>query len=176
MNYKELLNRTINSAGMRNVDLIDALKGKGINITPNYLSVMRNNEDKIPSNDISRAIADICGAPTELLVIQGDLHRLEGGLKDYIEFTVKSAFNSAEIGLKMYGTKEHLDRLHSMCEADFICDYINNPDDYNTEIDRLLDGVQKGLLQDKDNHKWVLVPLANEEEIKIVDDIKDLID
>lgn len=176
MNYKELLNRTINSAGMRNVDLVDALKEKGINITPNYLSVMRNNEEKIPSNDISRAIADICGAPTELLVIQGDLDRLEGGLKNYVDFTVNSAFNSAELGLKMFGTKEDLDRLHSMCEADFICDYIDNPDVYKTEIDRLLDGIQAGLLQDKENHKWALVPLANEDEIKIVDDIKDLID
>ena len=175
MNYKDLLNRTINKAEMRNVDLIEALKERGISITPNYLSVMRNNAEKIPSNEISRAIAEICGEPTELLVIQGDLDRLEGGLKDYVDFTVKSAFNSAELGIKMYCTKEHLDKLHSMCEADFICDYINNPDNYKTEIDRLLEGIQKGLHQNKENHKWALVPLANDKEIKIVDDIKEVI-
>ena len=174
MNYKELLNRTINKANMRNVDLIEALKERGINITPNYLSVMRNNEDKIPSNEISRAIAEICGEPTELLVIQGDLDRLEGGLKQYVDFTVESAFNSAEMQMKMYGTEKQLDVLHNMCEADFICDYINNPDDYKTEIDRFLEGIKQGLLQDKESHKWVLVPLAKGEEVKIVDNLDDL--
>lgn len=171
MNYKELLNRTITRSGLKNVELIEKLKEKNISITPNYLSVLRNSDNKIPSVDISRAIAEICNAPSELLVIQGDLDRLENGLKKYIDFSIEQIFKSVNIGVSLIGTEEQKKALSEWCSADFICDFLENPNDYEKATDELLETIKNGIISKK---KYAIVPLAIGEEIRIVNDLKEL--
>lgn len=171
MNYKDLLNRTIEKSGLKNVDIIEELKKKDITITPNYLSVLRNSDNKIPSVEISRAIAEICNAHKELLVIQGELDKLEDGLKDYIDFSIRQIFKSANIGIELCGTKEQKKALKNMCSADFICDYLSVPDEYEKSVDELLDGIKKGLPIKK---QYAIVPLRTGEEIRTVDSLDEL--
>lgn len=181
MNYKELLNRTIKKSGLKNVELIEKLKEMGVTMTPNYLSVLRNDDNKIASPELSRAIAKACGEPDELLVVQGDLDRLSGYLKTYISMTVKSVIEDAKASSLRYEIEDKekaekaLSILSNMCEADFICDYVNNPDEYETAEKEWRELVKNGFA-DKIilTKKYAVVPMALDEEIRYIEDLKDL--
>lgn len=166
MNYKDLLNRTIETSGLKNIEIIAKMKDDGITITPNYFSVLRNGDNKIASDEVSRAIAKACGAPEELLVIQGQLDKTSGILKDYIEFSVsnitqtpKALLETLPDELKQRALKE----LENKCTADVICEIMSNKEFMQKTSDELFKGIKY------EKPKYALVPLGKG-EIRIVDE------
>lgn len=174
MNYRELLNRTIKRSGLKNVELIAKLKDEGVSITPNYLSVLRNDDTKIASNELSIAIAKVCGAPEELLIVQADLDRLSGPLKKYIEYTFDSTFKGARFissFLPLDEKNKVNSKMDEWCIADYIVDFINNPDDYTGASDDFLGAINQAL---NAKQKYAIVPIAPNQEVTITDDLKNV--
>lgn len=165
MNYTELLNRIIDKSGLKNIEIIEKLKDYNIKITKSYLSVLRNDTEKKASDELSRAIAEICGAPKSILVIQAQLDRSSEELKQYISFTVE---NSRKIvrtiieRLPKESQSKMMEDLDKMETADIICDAIEHPENYTTNIDELLLTMSKGK-----KPKYAIIPIASE-DIKIV--------
>ena len=69
MKYVEMLNKVIEESGLSNKEILHRMKEMGVEISANYLSIIKNNEDKIPSEEVSRAIAKACGAIDEDLLV-----------------------------------------------------------------------------------------------------------
>lgn len=86
MPYNKLLNDLINKSGLKQIEIVNKCKQMNVDITPSYLSILRKEEDRIPSEEISRAIAKICGAEDEdILVIEAYI--------DKAHPTILKAFN-----------------------------------------------------------------------------------
>lgn len=73
MPYIELLNRLISESGLTIKEVAEKCKESGQDITASYISMIRNSENKkIPSDDVSRALAKACKTKNEeSLVIEG---------------------------------------------------------------------------------------------------------
>lgn len=167
MNYKEMLNRTIKKSGLKNIELLEKLKEKGVEITPNYLSVLRNSDNKIASEEVSKAIAEVCGAPSSLLVIQGELDRCNDALKTYIEFTLGTIRGTVETLLSFMPEElkeAAMERYKTWEDADFICDVVENPDAYKQTSTDFFE-----MMPEASKKKYAVVPLAAG-DIRIVDE------
>lgn len=71
MPYAKLLNQLIEESGMTAKDVAQKCTDYGVSITPSYLSMLRNGAGKrMPSDDVSRAIARALGKDENLLVVE----------------------------------------------------------------------------------------------------------
>jgi len=170
MNYTQMLNNLIDNTGLKNIEIIEKLKEKGISITPNYLSVLKNDNSKIASDELSKAIAEVCNAKySDILVIQGQLDRLPKSIKDFIDLALEtitgSAISVADQTLKSENQTE-IDKVKSivsnMSQAELICEILENKNYYaetNKQIREIL------LPQ-----HYAIVPIAPMGQVKIIDE------
>lgn len=71
MPYAKLLNQLIEESGMTAKDVAQKCADYGVSITPSYLSMLRNGVGKrMPSDEVSRAIAKALGKDENLLVVE----------------------------------------------------------------------------------------------------------
>ena len=71
MPYAKLLNQLIEESGMTAKDVAQKCADYGVSITPSYLSMLRNGAGKrMPSDEVSRAIAKALGKDENLLVVE----------------------------------------------------------------------------------------------------------
>lgn len=158
MIYTDLLNKTIDNSGLKNIEIVEKLKEKGISITPNYLSVLRNDSNKTGSEELNKAISEICEAKyIDALNVQAYLDRADNTLKEYVKYTLDlvtqgaTAFSTTVDADK---AKNGMDKLNSLSDAEIICDILENKeyDDY-----------------DYSNIEYVMVPKMPYFPVKIVD-------
>lgn len=84
MNYTELLNELISSSKLTQKQIAEGCKQLGEDVTPSYINVLKNNVGRIPSDEVSRAIAKTCNAPFEdILVVQGYLDKAPDAILDF---------------------------------------------------------------------------------------------
>ncbi len=70
MPYTELLNRLIVESGLTVKEIADRCRANGQEITPSYISLLRNIDNKrIPSDEMSRALAIACNAKHENILL-----------------------------------------------------------------------------------------------------------
>lgn len=165
MNYTELLNKIIKESGLKNIEIIEKLKEKGVSITPNYLSVLRNNTAKIPSDEVSEAIAIVCNAPKELLIIQSELDKSSGALKSYIDFTLQTIKDSAKSMINILPEEfkaEAKKKLEEQIDAEIICDIVEHPEHYRSTSINLTEVIGNY------KQKYAIVPMGIG-DIKIVE-------
>lgn len=71
MPYAKLLNQLIEESGMTAKDVAQKCADYGVSITPSYLSMLRNGAGKrMPSDEVSRAIAKALGQNENLLIVE----------------------------------------------------------------------------------------------------------
>lgn len=169
MNYNELLNKIIKDSGLMNIEIINKMKEEGVSITATYLSVLRNDKTKIASEDVSKAIAKVCGAKEELLVVQGELDKANGMLKEFIEFAMETITYSTRVMIDKLPDEQlkamAKAKFENLSDADIICDIVENKEDYranNVQLFNLTDTPQE----------YAIVPIAKGGKVKIVNKIE----
>lgn len=86
MKYADLLDKLIQQSGITAKDLAQKCQDLGIDITPSYISLLRNKEkNRVPSDDVSIALAKALGKPDNYLVLEGYLEAAPIELKQAIE-------------------------------------------------------------------------------------------
>ncbi len=73
MAYTELLNQMIQESGLSANEICRLCQADGVDLKPTYLSMLRNDSTRRPSDERSRAIAKACGKPEDWLVTQARL-------------------------------------------------------------------------------------------------------
>lgn len=86
MKYAELLDQLIQKSGITAKELAEKCQAQGVDITPSYISLLRNKEkNRIPSDDISMALAKALGKEDNYLVLEGYLEAAPIEVKRAIE-------------------------------------------------------------------------------------------
>lgn len=158
MNYTEQLNNCIKKSGLKNVEILEKLNEKGISITKNYLSVLRHDNSKIPSDDISSALEDICGVEKNLLVVQGQLDRLNGPIKDYVNSTLQMYRDFGVIykGMLTIEQQKYIDEKITS-DSHIICEIINHSTEYRMLVNMI------GEFSEGKYQRYAIVPLGSGE-------------
>ncbi|WP_339271467.1 helix-turn-helix transcriptional regulator [Paenibacillus sp. FSL K6-1330] len=73
MKYANLLSQYIEKSGLSLGEISRRAKKAGISIDRSYISKLKNNDVKAPSDEISRALAEITGGDAEGLMLAGYL-------------------------------------------------------------------------------------------------------
>lgn len=175
MNYKEQLTRLISESGLTIRDIVIRCEELGEKVTTNYISVLKNQDGKIPSDALSYAIAKACNAKyEEILVTQAYLDKAPEYILKPLIFIHENTLKAAEFAFKRHVYKiPKVQRTHEMKRlneaisnndlATFICEF--NAGVYGkfdiTEIFNRMD--------DPPEYKWALVRIQNENDIRILD-------
>lgn len=87
MPYAKLLNNLIDSSKLSIKEIVTGCKEHGVNITASYVSMLRNpDNNKIPSDEVSRALAKACEAEyEESLVIEGYIDKAPKEFKEFLD-------------------------------------------------------------------------------------------
>ena len=96
MDYTKLLNQMIEQSGLSANEICKRCQTEGVNLSSHYLSTLRNKSNRRPSDEISRAIAIVCGKPEDWLVTQArmdaetaDLTQMRKNIRKIIEWVAK---------------------------------------------------------------------------------------
>ena len=85
MSYNQQLNLMIEKSGKSIKEIAIECKEKGIEITQSYIGILKNNKDRIPSEEITTAICEVCNTDPDILIIEGGLDKAPKRLRDKIE-------------------------------------------------------------------------------------------
>lgn len=174
MNYTDMLNKIIKESGLKGVDIVNRCAEKGIKFTPNYLSVLRNTPGKIPSDEVSKAIAEACNKnKSDILIIQAYLDKAPDKILSFLQSIYDNSMqvtqNRIESCLKKTLTdeeyaiqkKEMESAIEHLTLAEFICDNMN--DATNTDMERFADEIIQYLdtagNQKSEKEDYILIPL-----------------
>ena len=166
MNYNELLRRIIKKSGLKNIDIVSKLEENGVSITANYLSVLRNDNTKTASEKVSKAIANVCGADENLLVIQGELDKLGEALSEYIQFTIEQAKTVGKKAYEIDGMPEDMkkkimDEFLNRCDAEIICDVLRDKEFLAEQNEELFSNIPKA--------RYAIVPMATFGDVTVIE-------
>lgn len=102
MSYTLLLNQLIENSGLTVKEIAEKCKEYGQDITPSYISTLRNNKNnRTPSDDVSIAIAKACNVEKgyeNLLVVEAYIDTAPKEIKAVIELLKEITVN-ASIGM-----------------------------------------------------------------------------
>jgi len=182
MNYKELLNKLIDESGLSNKEILEKCAEYGEKITPNYLSVLKNQDDKIASDSLSIALAKACNYPyEEILIVQAYLDKAPEIIKEYLNMFFKEIHEATYLVYEQNKNQlpkaiqdeyeSHVKKeLDDMFLAEFICETKENK--YSLNLSETLKKQKKTT-----PIKWALVPIAKNDSIKILtgEDVEEII-
>lgn len=136
MPYTQLLNSIIDKSGLTVKEIAERCKGLNVDITPAYISTLRNAKtNRTPSDKVSRAIAKACNyTNTEALVIEAYLDGAPKPVKKFFDVIKKSI---APMTLGVFDNKltsqqkiEFNTIIDEMPMADFVSEFSKKEIDY----------------------------------------------
>lgn len=163
MNYTEMLNKIVKESKMSNIDIVKKCEEMGEKITPNYLSILRNTNGRIPSENVSKALAKACNAKKEdILIVQAYIDKAPKKIMSFIEKvytgSIETAYTLIEANKNNWTEIEYTTCIENakkefeeMTLADFICDYLEENIEFNVNIN----------VNNNSKSSWVIVPLES---------------
>ena len=87
MPYTKLLNNIIADSNLSYKFIAEKCTEMGTTIDPSYISKLLSGKCNVPSEKISRALANVCGYDERLLVLEGYLDIAPKEIKDIQHFS-----------------------------------------------------------------------------------------
>lgn len=155
MNFTQLLNQIIEESGLSNKEIIEKCEKAGAKISANYLSILKNNPNKVPSEKVAITLAKVCNAKFEnILLVQSYLDKAPDFIREFIERIQRQVIEEAkEVYEVMWGEQieKYYETLDRMSTAEFICECMENwktnptttrSDEKTREIEKLINRIQ----------------------------------
>jgi len=133
MPYTQLLNDLIDKSGLSIKEIAERCSAHSQEITASYISLLRNTESKrIPSDDLSRALAIACNAKyDDLLIVEGYIDRAPKALAEFINMVRDSSISAASCMFVNQMSKQEMksfqDVLSQQPMAEFIIETAQQP-------------------------------------------------
>lgn len=110
MSYAEALNGLIEKSGLPVKEIAAKCSQYGVEISPSYISVLRNKDNKkTPSDEISRALAQVCGAEhADLLVVEAYIDEAPAAAKKIFEDIMETTVYATAFYMKDQLPEEQL--------------------------------------------------------------------
>ncbi|MEG0692292.1 MAG: S24 family peptidase [Oscillospiraceae bacterium] len=114
MKYAELLDKLIQESGLTAKDISDKCREQGIEVTPSYISLLRNKEkNRIPSNEVSTALAIALGKNENYLLLEGYMD----SAPEILKYTVKAMYkNIVTMGIMALQIPVNQEQINEMVE------------------------------------------------------------
>jgi hypothetical protein len=187
MNYTRRLNSLIETSKLTQKEIAEGCEKLGENVTSSYINILKNNEGRIPSDNVSRAIAKTCGAQfEEILVVQAYLDKApETIIKFFINY-MNLLKNALLESLKINPNMEELNGISEEVIkeiftednlAEFICSSQSMNIDMKSVIGTASDFIQQTRYKDNitefrvsEDGKYLLVPLKENSTVRVIDE------
>lgn len=131
MAYTTLLNKIIESSGLTVKEIAERCKQSGVDITPAYISTLRNNKNnRAPSDKVSKALAKACEyKDEEALVIEAYLDSAPDIIRKFFSVMKKSVLPITMGMFENKFTSQNIKDLEAIFEeipmAEFISEIAN---------------------------------------------------
>lgn len=90
MKYAEFLSKAIEDSGMTLEQIAHECVKRGVKIHPTYIGKLRNGQRPAPSEDISRALAEVLGCDAEKLILLGYIEKAPESVRKILSFYMKN--------------------------------------------------------------------------------------
>lgn len=176
MTYRERLNDLITKSGMTNKEVAEKCSELGVDITANYIGILRTQDKKIASDEVSMAIAEICNAEyKEILVVHAGLERAPSVINEFVERFHDNTVGFAKTAFeKIYANvpeqlrdqmKANFDKnLPQIDKATFVCEFMRGMYDDANKV--LLDQLE---LITPTKKKWALIPINSATDVTVLE-------
>ena len=125
MPYAATLDRLIKESGMTAKDIAERCKDFGVDITPSYISLLRNpKKGRVASDEISIALAKVLGKPDKQLVLERCIDEAPEELSQVFHKIYKASAVFAAAASKRPLSSEELDSLDVLISQEPISDLI----------------------------------------------------
>lgn len=156
MPYKVLLNQKIEQSKLSIKEIAKRCNEYGVKITAAYISTLKNNEDKIPSDQVSKALAHALNIDERLLIIEAYIDKAP---KEFVSFIntiraiiVQSVSMMFEKAFDKDTLKVVIDNLNTLPIAEFVLQMKDYPLDGFTKSK---DYIKSEGTLDKDNFHFL---------------------
>ncbi len=157
MSYNERLNKLIDESGLKIITISQKCKSLGVDVKPSYISILKNNPEKVASDNVSRALAIACGASDpDILIIENYIDNApKAMLKTFdvlkeIIIEVSSMFITNE--LNEAEEQAIKDNISNMAIADFIS-FVNS--NYEKKFKKSANSNNIQVVQNIDDTKFI---------------------
>ncbi len=175
MTCNELIENLVNNSGLTHKEIANKCKEYGEPITANYISILKNDPSKTPSDNVGIALAKACGAKYEnIIVVQAYIDRAPNIIKQFLEYIYHD--NMKEKDLLFEAIEERTGAMQTNAEppltlAEFICDYIKEKEIFPTspseEFNKLIELIDSRIeKRDQKNKDWLLINLNENTTVK----------
>lgn len=107
MPYTKLLNQLIENSKLQVKEIAEKCKKYGVDLSAAYLSILRTNEGRSASDDVSRAIAKACGADFEsILVVEAYLDKAPKEILHTLEELKQTLIETVDIQASGYDEEQ----------------------------------------------------------------------
>lgn len=89
MSYQELLSKYIQDSGLSLRKIASECKKLGVSVTASYISRLQAGKMPPPSEEISKAIADVCQQDSQKLIMQGYIDKAPEPVQKMFEYSEK---------------------------------------------------------------------------------------
>ena len=186
MNYTNMLNKIIDESGKMLKDIAKECQEKyNVKLTPTYLSNIRSNSERTASDDISRAIAKVCGAKYEnILVVQAYLDKAPDVILTFLKFAQNMLQSGSQI-MQMFpdftelpnsnAAMQEMKRIQSQSLAEFICETV---EESKRGADKQMLELLMPVIEQQNEPKWMVISPEQMKDIRMVkeSDIEKIID
>jgi len=143
MPYAALLDSLIKDSGMTAKDVAQKCNDLGVDVTPSYLSLLRNeSRNRVASDDISIALAKVLGKPDDYLVLERYMDEAPDMLKQAIYKIFRASTSMVAMMNNMVFTEEQLNALDIAIKQEPFANLITslNDADYTMSSNKIVSG------------------------------------
>ena len=135
MPYAALLDSLIKDSGMTAKEIAQKCNALGVEITPSYLSLLRNeSRNRVASDDISIALAKVLGKPDDYLVLERYMDEAPDLLKQAIYKIFRASTSMVAMMNNMVFTDDQLNALDIAIKQEPFANLITSLNDANYSI------------------------------------------
>lgn len=125
MPYAATLDRFIKESGMTAKDIAERCKDFGVDVTPSYISLLRNpGKGRVASDDVSIALSKVLGKPDKQLVLERCIDEAPEELSQVFHKIYKATAVLASAAAKIPLSNEQLNSLDVLIDQEPISDLI----------------------------------------------------
>ena len=171
MPYSTLLTQCIEQSGLSIKEIAKKCKEYGADITASYISMLKNSDnEKWPSDEVSRALAKACGKDEQLLVIEAYVDKAPPETQAFFKKVKESVLQTALYMFKNQVTddqfKELATQMNSLPMAQIILEYSKTePLTFSKE-----DGAGNAKLELTEEQTKLLMEVKEQAGFKVPDD------
>lgn len=173
MPYAKLLAQEIEASKLSIKEVAEKCEEHGVKITASYVSMIKNsNNEKIPSDDVSRALANVLGVNENLFVIEAYIDKAPQKIIYFLE--AFKNYTTATMGqvFKEKVSKDILDlMIKSMAElslSEFIIESESYFQEANANVTEIIENLQVPTISVEDNSMYPLINKGDKINIELL--------